>query len=95
VVADPTKGGIVCPTCGGVAGDRQRLSKGTLKQLMWTDSVDLERAARVRFTPTAMAEGVAFLESFVPFHIGKTPKSLKVLRSIRKTLENRVLSVKL
>lgn len=94
VVADFTKGGIVCPTCGGVAGDRQRLSKGTLKQLMWTDSDDLERATRVRFTATAMAEGLAFLENFVPFHIGKSPKSLKVLRIIRKKLENRVLSFK-
>jgi DNA repair protein RecO (recombination protein O) len=62
-----------------------------LKQLMWTDSDDLERAARVRFTATAMAEGLAFLENFVPFHIGKSPKSLKVLRIIRKKLENRAL----
>ena len=90
VVADPAKGGIICPTCGGVAGDRQRLSKGTLKQLMWTDSADLERAARVRFTPMAMAEGLTFLEHFVPFHIGKSPKSLKVLRAVRNKLDKKM-----
>ena len=91
VVADPAKGGIVCPKCGDVHGNRQRLSKGTLKQLMWTDNDDLERVARVRFTPTAMAEGLTFLESFVPFHIGKSPKSLKVLKAVRKNLDRDVL----
>ena len=87
VVADPTKGGIICPTCGGVSGHRQLLSKGTLKQLMWTDNDDLDRAARVRFAPSAMAEGLAFLEHFVPYHIGKSPKSLTVLRAVRKALK--------
>jgi DNA repair protein RecO (recombination protein O) len=95
VVAAPAKGGIVCPTCGGVSGSRLRISKGTLKQLMWTNNEDLERAARVRFSSTAVAEGLAFLESFVPYHIGRSPKSLNVLRAVRKRLENRVLSVKL
>jgi DNA repair protein RecO (recombination protein O) len=87
VVSDPPKGGIVCPACGPV-GDRLKISKGTVKQLMWTDSEDLKRAARVRFTPAAIEEGLAFLESFVPFHIGRSPKSLKVLRSIRKAMDN-------
>lgn len=86
VTADTAKGGIICPRCGGAAGSGQRLSKGTLKQLMWIDSDDLARATRVRFTATAMAEGLTFLESFVPFHIGKAPKSLKVLRNIRKAM---------
>ena len=84
VVSAPAKGGIICPTCGGMEGDRMRLSKGTLKQLMWTDSTDLDRATRVRFTATAISEGLSFLEVFVPYHIGKTPKSLKVLRLVRQ-----------
>ncbi|WP_419663160.1 RecO: DNA repair protein [Desulfosarcina variabilis str. Montpellier] len=86
VVADPAKGGIICPRCGGAIGNALRLSKGTLKQLMWIDSNDLGLASRIRFTPTAIAEGLAFLESFVPFHIGKSPKSLKVLRDIRRAM---------
>lgn len=88
VVVDLSKGGIVCPSCGGMAGTRQQISKGTLKQLMWMDNVDFDRAGRVRFTPAAIAEGLAFLESFVPYHIGKTPKSLKVLRAVRTRLTN-------
>ena len=90
VVADLSKGGIVCPSCGGPTGGRQQISKGTLKQLMWTDNVDLNRAARVRFSPATVAEGMAFLESFVPYHIGKSPKSLKVLRAVRNKLKNRL-----
>lgn len=89
VFSDPAKGGIVCPSCGIPANGLLKISKGTLKQLMWTDSGGLERAARVRFTPTAVAEGLTFLESFVPFHIGKRPKSLKVLRNIRQVVNKK------
>lgn len=86
VVSDPSKGGIACPTCGIPANGRLTISKGTLKQLMWTDSKDLAHAARVRFTPAAISEGLTFLEAFVPFHIGKSPKSLKVLRAVRQSM---------
>ena len=89
VLSDPSKGGIACPTCTHTGNGCLKISKGTLKQLMWTDAGDLERAARVRFTPNAVKEGLAFLESFVPYHIGKTPKSLKVLKSIRKKMHHR------
>jgi DNA repair protein RecO (recombination protein O) len=86
VISDPSKGGIACPACQPYGNGRLKISKGTLKQLMWTDSDDLERAARVRFTPAALAEGLMFLETFVPFHIGREPKSLRVLKRIRKTM---------
>ncbi len=86
VVSDPCTGGIACPSCGVSTNGRLKISKGTLKQLMWTDTGNLERAARVRFTPTAIAEGLAFLERFVPFHIGRSPRSLKVLRAVRQTM---------
>jgi DNA repair protein RecO (recombination protein O) len=86
VVSDPSKGGIACPMCGTPANGSLKISKGTLKQIMWTDAGNLERAARVRFTPLATSEGLAFLEDFVPYHIGKSPKSLKVLRSIRSAM---------
>lgn len=86
VVSDPSKGGIVCPTCIGPANGRLTISKGTLKRLIWTDADDLDRATRVRFTPAAIAEGLTFLEAFVPYHIGKSPKSLNVLRRVRRTM---------
>jgi DNA repair protein RecO (recombination protein O) len=89
VVSDPSKGGIACPSCGSPTNGRLKLSKGTLKQLMWTDAGDLKQAARVRFTPTAIAEGLEFLETFVAFHIGRHPRSLKVLRAVRQTINGR------
>ena len=89
VVSDPSKGGIACPSCGIPTNGRLKISKGTLKQLMWTDTGDLDRAARIRFTPVAISEGLKFLETFVPFHMGKTPKSLKVLREIRHAMGGR------
>ncbi len=86
VVSDPSKGGIACPTCGIPTNGRLKISKGTLKQLMWTDTGDLEQAERIRFTPVAISEGLNFLETFVPFHIGRCPKSLKVLRAVRRSM---------
>ena len=86
VVSDPSKGGIACPTCQRHTNGHLEISKGTLKQLMWTDSGDLAQAERVRFAPAAIFEGLRFLETFVPFHIGKTPKSLKVLRAVRNSV---------
>ena len=89
VISDPSKGGIACPTCTQTGNGCSKITKGTLKQLMWTDAGDLERAARVRFTKAALVEGLAFLETFVPYHIGKAPKSLKVLHRIRNGMNNR------
>jgi len=86
MVTDLAKGGIICPTCGIPAKDHLKISKGTLKQLAWTDTDDLQRASRIRFTRKAVSEGLHFLEAFVPFHIGKAPKSLKVLKAIRRTI---------
>jgi DNA repair protein RecO (recombination protein O) len=77
------QGGVICNQCptGGQKG--LRLSKGTLKQLSWIVDGDLARARRVRFSVRAMAEATAFLEAFVPYHIGKTPKSLRILQQTR------------
>jgi len=44
---------------------------------------DLKKAARIRFTGQAIKEGLKVLEEFVPYHLGRVPKSLKVLRQIR------------
>lgn len=88
VISDLGSGGIACPTCGSPTASRLPIAKGTLKQLRWTDSGDLAQAARIRFTPTAIAEGLAFLEAFLPFHIGKSPRSLKVLRAVRQSIND-------
>jgi DNA repair protein RecO (recombination protein O) len=83
VVFDLKKGGLVCERC--VTGSLRQisLSKGTIKQLLWIEKGDLKRAKRIRFTPKASNEGLEFLEAFVPYHLGKEPKSLKFLKQIR------------
>ena len=80
---DPTRGGIVCEQCRSVAGGRIRLMKGTIKQLLWIEKKTLAQAVRARFSPTAMDEALKMLETFVAYHLARTPRSLKFLKEIR------------
>jgi len=82
---DLRQGGIVCNQCPGPDNHNVNIGKGTLKQLIWMAKEDLGKALRVRFAPPSMAEATAFLEAFVPYHIGRVPKSLGFLRQIRMT----------
>jgi DNA repair protein RecO (recombination protein O) len=84
IVFDIAKGTILCDACAPGAGGRLRLSKGTLKQLIWFESGNLKKASRIRFGEQALKEGLEFLETFVPYTLGKQPQSLKFLRQIRK-----------
>ena len=84
VVFDIAKGAILCDECTSGAGGRIRLSKGTIKQLLWVESGDLKRASRIRFGVQAIKESLEFLEAFVPYIMGMQPQSLKFLRQIRK-----------
>lgn len=77
------RGGVVCPGCLPADAGLQRISKGTVKQLLWVAGGDLARASRIRFTPQALREGQTFLERFVPYHLGRQPRSLRVLRQLR------------
>lgn len=79
-------GGIICRECGG-SQDSLRLSPGTIKQLLWVQSGDLRKAARIRFGSNGTREALALLEAFVPYHLGRQLKSLKFLRQIRKNFE--------
>ena len=81
---DLRQGGVVCNRCPQGMHRGVRLSKGTLKQLLWISDGDLARAKRVRFSGRALAEARAFLESFVPYHIGRMPKSLRILQQTRQ-----------
>jgi DNA repair protein RecO (recombination protein O) len=83
VVFDLVKGGLVCERCASGSPGGICLSKGTVKQLQWIENGNLGQAGRVRFTPQAQREGLALLEAFVPFHLGKEPRSLHFLRQIR------------
>lgn len=84
VVFDIAKGAILCDGCASGATGRIRLSKGTIKQLLWVESGDLNKASRVRFGDQAIKEGLDFLETFVPYIMGKQPQSLRFLKQIRQ-----------
>ena len=80
---DLLKGGLVCKNCTTGTGRRMTLSAGTRKQILWLQNNDLKTAGRVRFARPALTEGLTLLEAFVPYHLGRETKSLKVLRQIR------------
>ena len=80
---DLARGGPICDRCCRVSPERPVLSKGTIKLLRWVQKVELKKALRIKFSSRASREGLAFLEAFVPYHLGKIPKSLKVLRQVR------------
>lgn len=84
VVFDIAKGAILCDGCSPGAGSHIRLSKGTLKQLIWLGSADLRKASRIRLGTQALPEAQEFLETFVPYAMGVQLKSLKFLKQIRK-----------
>lgn len=89
IYVDIAQGGILCDRCGGRQAGRIGLSKGTLKQILWIERGNLAKASRIRFTSQGLAEGLEFLEVFVPFHIGKQPRSLNFLKQLRKRPEKR------
>ncbi len=80
---DLRRGRMTCETCASGSG-HIHLSKGTAKQLQWIGDGDLKRAVRIRFAIQTLRESLSFLEKFVPYHIGREPKSLKFLRQIRR-----------
>lgn len=84
---DFKEGWLVCRNCDTKRSRHGMIvSKGTLKQLFWISSTDIERADRIRFSDYAIKEGETLLESFIPFHIGREFKSLKFLRQIRQAI---------
>ena len=85
VFFDLGNGGIVCETCGSHSKNHISFSKGTLKQLLWIQNRSFATASKIRLSHQATQEGLHFLEAFVPYHLGKEPKSLKFLHQIRKS----------
>jgi DNA repair protein RecO (recombination protein O) len=84
VVFDITKGAILCHDCTSGSGGRIRLSKGTIKHLIWFENGDLRKASRIRFGAQALKESLEMLEAFVPYVLGIQPRSLKFLKQIRQ-----------
>ncbi|MDJ0780496.1 MAG: DNA repair protein RecO [Desulfosarcinaceae bacterium] len=86
VYASLRKGGIICCECAHDHLKTWRLSKGSVKQLRWLERGDPARARRLKFSPQTLAEGQAFLEAFVPYHLGREPRSLRFLQHLRRLM---------
>ena len=88
IAFDLVRCGLLCNSCrtagAGSSVPSVPLSKGTIKQLSWQSVGDLARARRVRLSALAVTEGLHLLERFVPRQLGVEPRSLKVLRQVRK-----------
>jgi len=81
---DLAKGVIFCPNCVNQKTNIMNLSKGTVKHLIWIANHDIYQPHRLKYSNDALIEGKLFLERFVPFCIGKTPKSLLFLKKLQK-----------
>jgi DNA repair protein RecO (recombination protein O) len=81
------KGGLLCSDCNSAAPPTVYLSRGTIKQLQWMGCGNWNKIARVRLSTQSIQESLCFLEAFVPYHLGKEPKSLSVLRLFRNAKE--------
>lgn len=75
-------GGVLCEKCGAGKGGHLSLSKGTIMLLRWILNAPLAKVCRVRFSEQAVEESLNILEVFVPHHIGKEAKSLKLLKQL-------------
>lgn len=80
---DLERGGLLCRNCGAPPTSPLRLSRGTIKQLLWMEKGPLATAARLRIASQAVEQGLRFLETFIPYHLRKEPRSLKFLRQLR------------
>ncbi|HMA67352.1 MAG TPA: DNA repair protein RecO [Desulfosalsimonadaceae bacterium] len=80
---DLAKGGLVCQQCTTSRRLPISLSRGTVKQLLWLQSSRLRKVERLKFSEPALRESLSFLEAFVPYHLGREPRSLKFLHHIR------------
>ena len=81
---DHARGGVVCPECGTCPAPGPVLSVGAVKQLLWLNRGDLAAAGRMKLSQEAMDRGRDLLESFLAYHLGKEPKSLRFLKDLRR-----------
>ncbi len=83
LIFELAKGGLVCQGCSTVGGAGHVISKGLAKQLLWIQENELKKLRRLKFTHAVENEGLRVLEAFVPYHLGKEPKSLQFLKNMR------------
>jgi DNA repair protein RecO (recombination protein O) len=77
------RGSVICDACRQNGEPHLPIASGTLKLLRWVRSGSLETAARIRCDAATRTQGLSLLEAFIPYHLGKEPKSLGFLKQMR------------
>lgn len=82
---DIRAGRLICSSCGydSQGRVRMRISKGTVNELRWIQNNNYSMAIRIRLNQASIIEGRTLLEKFLPFHMGKEIKSLRLLNRLR------------
>jgi DNA repair protein RecO (recombination protein O) len=97
VAVDIASGAMVCGRCFSGYGTHplHSLSKGAMKALLWLAAADIQTAGRIRLNPGTRDACTRFLEAFIPYHLGRRPRSLDFLTHIRsrKREEGRICHV--
>lgn len=83
IAFDIKSGRLICGRCRNDTAHKIYLSRGTIRQLQWMDRIPLSQVSRIRCLPQVEKEGQSFLETFLPYHLGKKPNSLTFLEKIR------------
>jgi len=81
------KGSLICDACSPRFQKGILLSKGTIRQLLWMSGGNMAKASKMRLSATAREESISLLERFIPYHLGRQPKSLAFLRTIRRDMQ--------
>lgn len=74
---------LLCAECR-TSSSQRLLSRKTIMQLLWIAETDLTAAGRIRLSSAAQAQALDLFESFVPYHLGRAPHSLKFLKQMRR-----------
>jgi DNA repair protein RecO (recombination protein O) len=73
------EGGVLCPACAVNLPGLVPVSLGTIKTLLLTQTILLEKVGRVSFSPQSLRESKTILSLFLEQYLGKNLKSKKFL----------------
>ena len=82
-------GGILCRKCSRQRADTIPVSMGTLKLLLMSKEMDMEKINRLILSRKSAQESRAILESFIRFTLGRELQSARILREIEQLTNRR------
>jgi len=77
-------GGVLCRKCSHRRADTIPVSVGTLKLLLMSKEMDMEKIHRLILSRQSSRESRAILESFIRFTLGRELQSARILREIEQ-----------